>query len=314
MKKVVVVAIGGNAIIQEGQRGTVEEQFANVKATCDPIIDLLEAGYQVVLTHGNGPQVGNVLLKVEAGAHIVPPNTLDICGAETQGNLGYIIQQSLYNRMKERGIDKKVATVVTQVVVDKDDKAFQNPTKPIGPFYTKERAEEILKENPKVTMVEDSGRGYRRVVPSPKPIEVIEKDAVKHLVENDFLVITVGGGGIPVIYENGRLKGIEAVIDKDFASALIAAEINADYLLILTGVEQVAINFGKPDQKFLLEMSAEEAYKYMAEGQFPPGSMGPKIEASLRFIENGGQNAIITSIDKLKEALEGKTGTRIFKS
>lgn len=312
MKKLAVIAIGGNAIIQEGQKGTVEEQFANVLQSCDPIIDLVESEFNVVLTHGNGPQVGNVLLKVEAASDIVPPNPLDVCGAETQGSLGYIIQQSLYNRMKQRGVKKNIATVVTQVVVDKKDPRFQNPTKPIGPFYTKERAEEIKSEK-NVVMVEDSGRGYRRVVASPKPLEMIEKEAVKALVNSGFLVITVGGGGIPVIREGDTLKGVEAVIDKDHASALVAEEINADYLIVLTGVEQVAINFGKPNMEFLSEITVTDAKKYMAEGQFPPGSMGPKIEASIRFIENGGENAIITSIDKLQDALEGKTGTRIIK-
>lgn len=312
MKKVAVVAIGGNAIIQEGQRGTIEEQFANVLQSCDPILDLIEDGYNVVLTHGNGPQVGNILLKVEATKEIVPPNPLDICGAETQGSLGYIIQQSLYNRIKERGIKKDVATVVTQVVVDGDDPGFINPTKPVGPFYTKKRADEIAKEKDAV-MVEDSGRGYRRVVASPKPLEIIEKEAIKKLIENDFMVISVGGGGIPVVRQENGLKGVEAVIDKDHASALIAKEINADYLIILTGVPKVAINFGKDNQEFLSSMTITEAKKHMADGQFPAGSMGPKIEAALRFVENSQGEAIITSIDKLKEALQGNTGTRIIK-
>lgn len=312
MGKLVVIAIGGNAITQEKQRGTIEEQFENVRLSCDPILDLIELGHKVVLTHGNGPQVGNTLLKVEAAKNIVPIYPLDACGAESQGSIGYIIQQTLHNRMKERGIEKEIATVVTQVVVDKNDPKFKNPTKPIGPFYSKEEAE-VLKEEKKHPMVEDSGRGYRRVVPSPKPLEVIEKKAVKALIENDFLVITVGGGGIPVIKEDGVLKGVEAVIDKDFASALVAREVQADSLIILTGVEKVAVNFGKPDQKFLDQMTVEEAKKYYAEGQFPAGSMGPKIEASLGFVENGGKEAIITSIDKLKEALQGETGTRIIK-
>lgn len=312
MNKLAVIAIGGNAIIQEGQKGTVEEQFQNVRQSCDPIIDLLEDGYRVVLTHGNGPQVGNILLKVEVAKDIVAVNPLDICGAETQGSLGYIIQQSLYNRMRERGVNKNLATIVTQVVVDKDDPGFKNPTKPIGPFYTKEKADEIAKEK-KAVMVEDSGRGYRRVVPSPKPVELVEKEAVKELVDNDFLVITVGGGGIPVVKEGESLRGVEAVIDKDHASALVAQEINADYLIVLTGVPQVAINFGKDNQEFLKEMTVSEAKKHYLEGQFPPGSMGPKIEAALRFVEDGQGVAIITSIDRLQEALKGETGTRIVK-
>ncbi len=312
MKKVAVIAIGGNAIIREGQEGTIEEQFANVRQTCDPIIDLLEDGYNIVLTHGNGPQVGNLLLKVEAASDIVAPTPLDVCGAETQGSLGYIIQQSLRNRMRERGITRPVATIVTQVLVDREDDGFKNPTKPIGPFYTKERAIEIAKEK-NVVMIEDSGRGYRRVVASPQPMELMEKEAVKKLVENDFLVITVGGGGIPVIRDGEELKGVEAVIDKDHASALVAQEINADYLIVLTGVAQVAINFGKDNQEFLRQMSVTEAKKYYDEGQFPPGSMGPKIEAALHFVENSGGEAIITSIDKLQEALRGETGTKIYR-
>ncbi|SDK94343.1 carbamate kinase [Natronincola ferrireducens] len=312
MKKVAVIAIGGNAIIQEGQRGTIEEQFENILQSCDPILDLTEAGYNVVLTHGNGPQVGNVLLKVEAANGIVPPYPLDVCGAETQGSLGYIIQQSLYNRMKARGIKKDIATVVTQVVVDEKDPGFENPTKPIGPFYTKERAAEIAREK-KVVMTEDSGRGYRRVVPSPQPLELVEKEAVKRLVDNDFLVITVGGGGIPVVKDGENLRGVEAVIDKDHASALVAQEINANYLIVLTGVPQVAINFGKENQEFLKEMTLADAKRHFEEGQFPPGSMGPKIEAAIRFVENGEGEAIITSIDKLQEALKGETGTRIIK-
>lgn len=310
MKKIVVVAIGGNAIIQAGQRGTMEEQFDNIIQSCDPIIDLIEEGYSVVLTHGNGPQVGNSLLRVEASSNILPNMSLDICGAETQGSLGYMIQQSLYNRMSVRGINKSIATVVTQVVVNKEDEAFENPTKPIGPFYSVKRVKEITKERD-VTIIEDSGRGYRRVVASPKPLEIIEKDVVKTLVEKDFLVITVGGGGIPVIREGNELKGIEAVIDKDRASALIAEEINADYLILLTGVPQVAINFGKENQELLSKMTIREAEKYLLEGQFPPGSMGPKIQSSIDFVKNSGGEAIITSIDKLQEALKGETGTRI---
>lgn len=310
MKEKVVLAIGGNAIIKEGQKGTIEEQFTNVKSSCEPIVDLIEEGYNIVVTHGNGPQVGNSLLKVEKAKDIVAPLPLDVCGAETQGSLGYMIQQSLFNKMKERGIEKNIVTVITQVVVDKSDQGFENPTKPIGPFYSKEEAERIVKEKSAV-LIEDSGRGYRRVVPSPKPIEVIEKDVINKLIENDFLVITAGGGGIPVILEEQSLKGVEAVIDKDYASSLVAKEIKADYFIILTGVPKVAINFGKANQEFLETMTIIEARKYMLEGQFPEGSMKPKIEAALRFVEDSEGEAIITSIDKLKEALDGKTGTRI---
>ena len=311
MKEKVVLAIGGNAIIKENQKGTVEEQKQNINNSCDAILDLVEKDYTVVITHGNGPHVGNTLIKGELAANVVPKYPLDVCNAETQGNIGYLIQQSFYNAMREKGINKAISTVVTQVVVDKEDSAFDNPTKPIGPFFTKEQAEKQASEK-NITFVEDSGRGYRRVVPSPMPKKIIEKETIETLVDNGILVITTGGGGIPVIEkENGKLEGVEAVIDKDFASALLAAELKADYFFLLTGVEQVAINFGKPNQQNLLELKVEDALRYMEEGQFPKGSMGPKINAAIYFLEKGGKNVIITSIDKLEEALEGKTGTRL---
>jgi carbamate kinase len=307
----VVIALGGNAILTENDKGTFEEQLKNVEKSCDPIIDLIEKGYRVIITHGNGPQVGLNLIKVEAAAEVVPPYPLHACGSETQGFIGYIIQQALRNRMKERNINKEIAAVITQVVVNSDDTAFQNPTKPIGPFFSKERAEEMGKSN-NLIYVEDSGRGYRRVVPSPKPIKIVEKKVIETLIENDVLVITVGGGGIPVIEEYGKYKGVDAVIDKDHASGVLAKEINADYLVILTGVEKVAINFGKPNQQSLDVMKVSEAKYHLEDGQFPPGSMGPKIVSAINFIESGGKTAIITSIDKLKDALEGKTGTKII--
>lgn len=312
MKKTVVVAIGGNAITMSGQAGTVEEQFENVLKTCDQIIDLVEQGYDVVLTHGNGPQVGNLLLKNEAGKDIVPAHSLDVCGAETQGSIGYIISQTMINRLKARGINKEVASMITQTVVDKNDPGFQNPTKPIGPFYTEEEAKKLEAEKGYV-MVEDSGRGYRRVVASPKPLQIIGTSSIKSLVEGGYLVICAGGGGIPVIEENGQYKGIEAVIDKDRASSQLAQEIKADYLMIITGVEMVAINFGKPNMENLKEMTVSQTEAYMAEGQFPPGSMGPKMESACEFVQNSvpGAQAIITSLEKFAEAMEGKTGTRV---
>ncbi|WHY85150.1 carbamate kinase [Neobacillus novalis] len=306
----IVLAIGGNAIIKEGQKGSIEEQQTNINESCEPVLGLIEQGHTVVITHGNGPQVGNTLIKTKMAESVVPAYPLDVCDAETQGNLGYLIQQAFRNKMVERNINKTVATVVTQAIVSKDDPAFETPTKPIGPFYSKEEMEEILKTE-KLTFIEDSGRGYRRVVASPKPIKIVEKEAIEALLEKDITVITAGGGGIPVIENNGMLKGTEAVIDKDFASALLAAEINADYLFILTGVEQVAIHFGTPQQQNLLEMTADDALRYMDEGHFPKGSMGPKIEAAVLFLQKGGKNVIITSIDKLQDALQGKTGTRI---
>ena len=306
----IVLAIGGNAIIKEGQKGTLEEQQQNISESCEPVLELIEQGNTVVITHGNGPQVGNSLIKNQMAESVVPAYPLDVLDAETQGNLGYLLQQAFRNKMVERNINKPVATIVTQAVVSKDDPAFDNPTKPIGPFYTQEELDKVL-ETEKISYIEDSGRGYRRVVASPKPVTIVEKEAIQALLDKEITVITAGGGGIPVIEENGQLKGTDAVIDKDFASALLAAEINADYLFILTGVEQVAINFGTPEQQNLLEMTVEEALRYMDEGQFPKGSMGPKIEAAILFLQKGGKNVIITSMDKLQDALEGKTGTRV---
>lgn len=306
----VVLAIGGNAIIKEGQVGTIEEQQQNIMESAMPVLDLMEQGHTVVITHGNGPQVGNTLIRGEMAKSVIPEYPLDVYGAETQGNLGYLIQQNFKNKMTERNINKTIATVVTQSVVSSDDPAFQSPTKPIGPFYTKEEMEKIVAES-NLTFVEDAGRGYRRVVASPKPVRIVEKEAIETLLNNGISVISTGGGGIPVIENNGKIEGIEAVIDKDFASALLAADIKADYLFILTGVEQVAINFGKPNQENLLEVTIEDALRYLDEGQFPKGSMGPKIEAAILFLQKGGKNVIITSIDALQDAIEGKTGTRI---
>ena len=314
MKGTVVVAVGGNAIIKNGQRGTLKEQSANVQKVCAAIVELVEKGYQVAVTHGNGPQVGNELIKNEAGKIVVPPYSLDVCGAETSGSIGYLLQQSLRNQLAAKKLDVNVVTVITECVVDKNDERFQHPTKPIGPFYS-EDDKEWLEQEKGYVMVEDSGRGFRRVVPSPKPLDIVEKDTIRGLIKDGNLVICCGGGGIPVIRENGIYKGVEAVIDKDYASALLAKEIEADYLLLLTGVEKVAINFGRPDMKELDEITLKEADAYMAEGQFPAGSMGPKVDAARLFVEGSRKpaTAIITLIDKMKEALEHETGTRIVK-
>lgn len=312
MKEKIVIAIGGNAIISEGQKGTVEEQYTNIGKMCPYIADLIEEGYRVILTHGNGPQVGNLLLQGEAAKDRIPVLPIDVCVAETQGQLGYMIKQSLENLLRKRGIEKDVVSVLSQVLVDKDDPAFKEPTKPIGPFYSKEEADEISKAK-NYSMVEDSGRGYRRVVPSPRPLDIVEQSVVKTLTDNGTIVITVGGGGIPVIEDNGGLKGVEAVIDKDYASSLLANQIEADFLVILTGVPQVAINFGKPNQEFLSKMSLDEAKKHFEEGQFPKGSMGPKIEAGIEYLDRGGKKVIITSLELLKDAIEGKAGTMIIK-
>ncbi|HHX95629.1 MAG TPA: carbamate kinase [Clostridia bacterium] len=308
---VAIIAIGGNGILREGQRGTVEEQLANIEIVCASIIELIEEGFRVVLTHGNGPQVGNILLRSENSASILPVEPLDVCGAQSQGMLGYLIQKTLCNQICAKGLGIDVATVVTQVIVDENDPAFHRPTKPVGPFYTKEEADKMARER-NITLVEDSGRGYRRVVPSPKPVDVVEKAVINMLVENNVLTIALGGGGIPVVKApNGKLKGVEAVIDKDLAAGLIAKQIKTDYLIILTGVEKVAINFGKPNQQDLTYLSPEKAKEYMEKGYFPPGSMGPKIEAAVSFVEEGGKRAIISRIDKLKEAVLGQTGTII---
>ena len=314
MKETVVVAVGGNAIIKTGQKGTLKEQVANIRKVCEAIADLVERGYRVAVTHGNGPHVGNELLRNEAGRIVVPPYSLDVCGAETSGTIGYLLMQSLRNQLTQRRIDVDVVTVITACEVDKNDPGFKKPTKPVGPFYSEEDKDWLVQEKHYV-MVEDSGRGYRRVVPSPKPLDIVEKDSIRQLVDSGKLVICCGGGGIPVTREYGIYEGVEAVIDKDYASALLAREIGADYLLLLTGVEKVSVNYGKPDARELDAMSIEEAERYMAEGQFPAGSMGPKVDAAKLFVEGGKPDAtaIITLIDKMPEALQGETGTRITK-
>lgn len=306
-----VIAIGGNAIVQSNQKGTVEEQQKNIRCCCEMVADLVEEGYDIVLTHGNGPQVGSIVMQNDMAKAVVPENPLDVCGAQSQGSLGYMISQTLSNVLKERNINKKIASVLTQVVVDEKDPAFENPTKFIGPFFTQQEAKQLQQEKG-FCMKEDSGRGWRRVVPSPMPLELVEEDAIRTLSRDGFLIITVGGGGIPVVREGEKLKGIEAVIDKDFASALVAEKVNADYLIILTGVEKVAINYGKTDMKNLSQMTLEECRTYQREGQFPPGSMGPKIAAAVQFVEKSGGEAIVTSIEAMEEALKGNTGTRIF--
>jgi carbamate kinase len=312
-KKVAVIAIGGNSLVNKGHE-SIQDQQAAVKQTCMHIADLIEAGWTVAIGHGNGPQVGFVLRRSEVahrveGLHEVP---LDVCGADTQGATGYMLQQNLHNEFLKRGIQKDVATVVTQVEVDRADPAFQNPTKPIGSFMEKDQALE-KKEKEGWFVVEDAGRGWRRVVPSPLPMRVVEEPAVKGLIDLGMCVVTVGGGGIPVVAdENGNLQGIAAVIDKDFASSLLASRVGAELFLISTAVEKVALNFGKPDQKWLDKMTVAEAKAYLAEGiHFAKGSMAPKIQAAIWFIERGGKEAIITNPDNIGRAMRGETGTRI---
>jgi carbamate kinase len=266
---------------------------------------MIEDGYNMLITHGNGPQVGNALLRVEASKDIVPPLSLDLCGAQTQAELGYMIQQALGNELQSRRIDRVVTTVVTQVVVNPRDPSFSHPTKPIGPFYH-ERIEEH--------MIEDAGRGYRRVVPSPMPKEIVEADLIKTLLMNGFIVVAVGGGGIPVV-KNGkaRLKGVAAVIDKDYASSLLSTAVGAELFLISTGIDRVYLNYNKPSQKGLDRVELEEAKQYLAEGHFLEGSMAPKVKAAIDFLERGGREAIITSPELIPKALIGKAGTKIFK-
>lgn len=304
------IALGGNAILQPGQSGTAEEQFANVLSTCKQIGKLIEEGHEVVITHGNGPQVGAILIQQEMGSSEVPSMPLDVCGSESQGFIGYMIQNSMHNVFADYGIDKNVATVVTQVQVDPNDPAFENPTKPVGPFYDREHAEKMMREK-KETWIEDSGRGWRKVVPSPIPKRIVEAPVINDLLEKGNVVIASGGGGIPVIEKEGKLIGIEAVIDKDRAGRILAEETNSDMFLILTDVPNAAINYGQPDQKNLGEVTIEEMEKYIAEGHFGEGSMKPKVESVVDFVKNGGKEAIITSIEKVIEAVHGKAGTRI---
>ncbi len=312
-KKVAVVAIGGNSLILDPKNVTVEDQYIAAAQTSKHIADMIEAGWDVAIGHGNGPQVGFILRRSEIaakeGMHEVP---LDVCGADSQGAIGYAIQQTLQNELIQRGIKKSVATIVTQVKVDIKDKAFQNPTKPIGGFMEEAEAKKRQKDLG-WNIVEDSGRGWRRVVASPIPMEVVEIEAVEALIEAGTVVITVGGGGIPVIDDGkGGCIGTAAVIDKDFASSLLARLIKADLLLISTAVEKVAINFGKPDQKWLDQMTLAEAKAYLAEGiHFAKGSMAPKIQAIIWFLENGGKKALITDPAHIGAALRGETGTWI---
>lgn len=312
-ERVAVIAIGGNSLVKDKSRQSIEDQFEAVHETAYHIANMIEEGWTVAIGHGNGPQVGFVLRRSELafkaeGLHEVP---LDVCGADTQGATGYSLQQSLYNQFQIRGIDKPVATIVTQMEVDPDDPAFQNPVKPIGSFMTEEEAR-AKREQDGWDVIEDAGRGWRRVVPSPLPKQVVEEPAVKALVDAGMCVITVGGGGIPVVKENGHLKGVAAVIDKDYASSLLASAIGAELLIISTAVERVALHWGTAEQKWVDTMTVDEATNYLAEGtHFAQGSMAPKIQACIWFLERGGKKAIITNPDNIARALKGEAGTAI---
>ena len=308
---IAVVAVGGNALIKDKDRQTVQDQYNCVQDTMTHIVDMIENGWDVVITHGNGPQVGFRLRRSELAKEVLHEVPLDYCGADTQGSIGYMLQMALHNEFKRRGLNKVAATIVTQAIVDKHDPAFEHPTKPIGSFM-EEREAKSRRANDGWTVVEDAGRGWRRVVPSPRPISIVEAEAIHNLIKAGFTVIGVGGGGIPVIErDDGTLTGIEAVIDKDFGSSLLAKLIGADLFVISTAVEKVALNFNTPEQKWLDQMTVSEAKQYISEGHFASGSMLPKIQASIQFLENGGKKALITDPEHISDALEGKTGTWI---
>lgn len=309
-RKTIMVALGGNAIIEEGTEGTIEQQFENTRKSMSAIVGMIAEGHKVVISHGNGPQAGVHLIRNESASRQVPPSSLNVIVADTQGSMGYMIAQCLGNSLLKAGVKKDVVTVVTQVEVDPADPSMINPTKYVGPFYKEEQVE-LMRARGWIIKA-DPGRGFRRVVPSPLPLDVIEKETIKDLIDDGKVVIAVGGGGIPVKRESdGTLSGVDAVIDKDRASALLANLIGADELLILTGVDKVAVNYKKPDQISFDHMTVAQCDAYMAQGQFPKGSMGPKIEAACDFLRRGGEKVIITSMENASAAVDGKAGTVI---
>jgi carbamate kinase len=306
-----VISLGGNTLIRRGEKGTIEEQFAHTQASMKHVSKMIQAGDRVVITHGNGPIVGNIVLRNESARNTVPPMPLYICDADAEGGIGFMVQQTLYNQLRRIDAGRDVVTVITQVVVDKNDPAFLNPTKPIGPFYSA-KEEEILAATKGWRLVEDSGRGYRRVVPSPRPVRIVESGVIKRLVSGGVIVIAAGGGGVPVVEEAGNLRGVDAVIDKDHTTGLLARDIGAERFINLTQVDRVYLNFGKKDQRGLRQVSLDEIMNYRKEGHFPAGSMGPKIDAAIEFLEAGGKEVIITSPELIGEAAEGRAGTRIY--
>ncbi len=311
-EKLVVLALGGNSIRDKGQRGTITEQFANTRRSMAPVAELLKKGYNFILTHGNGPQVGDLMLQSELAKGEVPETPLGIADAMTCGSMGYMIEQSLQNTMITAGIWRNIVTIPAQVIVDRFDPAMERPSKPIGPFYTKEQADQLVAEKGWVVK-EDANRGYRRYVASPYPIDIVEKEAINHLIDENYLLITGGGGGIPVYYEeDGRLEGVDCVIDKDLASMKLAVAVGARMLIIITGVPQVTLNYGKPDEKSLSRITLAQARHYYQDGEFPAGSMGPKMLAAIEFIQAHPQNrVIITDVANMVEAVEGNAGTHI---
>ncbi len=312
--KTAVVALGGNAITQPGIEDTIATQFANTRKSLDGIIELVRAGYKLAITHGNGPQVGNAILRVELARGQAPILPLGICVADTEGGMGYMIEQSLQNRLKKEGINRSVVTIITQILIDHNDPQIADPSKFVGQFYSETDARKFALERNWVVK-KDSDRGWRRVVASPQPLSVVESDTIKALVDKGTIVITAGGGGIPVYIDGkGNLEGEDAVIDKDLASAVLGKDIGSEILIILTSVDRVAINFGKSNEQWLDKMTVTDAKKYLKDGHFPAGSMGPKIQAAVQFIENGGREVIITSFNNAGRALDGAAGTRIVRS
>ena len=312
MAQTAVVAVGGNSLIRAGEKGTIAEQLANSRRTAEAIVQIIRLGFHVVVTHGNGPQVGAALLRSERSADHVYTHPLDVCDATTQGEIGYLLQQALQGALADAGLNTPVATVLTQVVVSQADPAMERPTKPIGPFYSAREAE-IRHQQFGWHIVEDAARGFRRVVPSPEPIEIVEEGVIRRLTDTGVLVVAVGGGGIPVVRVGRGLRGVEAVIDKDRASALLASRLRSDLFIISTDAERVCLNYKKADQRPLGRITADDLARHHAEGHFPPGNMGPKVESALRFLRDGGQEVIITSYERLVDAVRGDAGTHIVR-
>jgi carbamate kinase len=310
-RRLAVVAFGGNALLRAEDRGTQEEQIARAKQAARWLAEIARRGYKLIVVHGNGPQVGNILVQAEEASTKIPPQTLDVCVAQTEGSIGFMLQQAIRNRLESIGSPGEVATLLTEVEVDVNDPAFKRPTKPIGPFFTRYRAE-TLERDLGWTMREDSGRGWRHVVASPRPLHILNIRTIERMLESASVVIAAGGGGIPVARgRDGQWRGVEAVIDKDFASSLLANDLKADLFVILTGVAKVAIDYGKPTQRDVDRLTVAEAEKHLADGQFPAGSMGPKIEAAVQFVRASGKQVLITDVEHLREAVEGKDGTLI---
>ena len=309
----IIVSIGGNALIRRGEAGTIEEQFSNADSACEAIAALSSNGEGIIITHGNGPVVGNIVIKNETAKNILPPMPLYVCDADSEGEIGFVIQQALYNRLHAIHRIKDVVALVTQTVVDPDDPAFRSPTKPIGPYYTAEEAR-VLAAQKGWTVVQDSLRGFRRIVPSPRPVRIVEADVIKRMAASGIIVIAAGGGGVPVVERtDGTLHGIDAVVDKDLATSLLATQAGAQIFINLTQIDRVYLDYGTAKEKGCPELKVEDARKYLAQGQFAPGSMGPKIEAAIEFLEHGGSEVLITAPELLSEALNGHGGTRIFK-